>query len=831
MPQEFEKQLEALRQRFIGSLNERAQHLDNIWGYLRHMNWSTQGFNALQQFVHKQSEAGASYGLPELRDAAQQLEAFLAELQELERSFGGQEYAQLEEHVKHLARAMTATAQGITTKDSLPAPIEKQAYPEAEGKLVFLIDPDRTLAALCSAYLRRVGFAVEYFETPQQCVQRLYEELPSIVLMDPNFEREGLQALSNLHQLKTLLPPTSPVVLMSGRTDVNAKLRALRAGSSDYLSKPLDMNLLIERLVQIIGQHNHTHRVMVVDDDPDMASLESEILRYAGMDVICVQQPLQSLQQAAQFKPDLVVLDMHMPDINGMELAVLLRQDPQFLLLPIVFVTADTDTNLHDNIKALGVNAIITKPFEATDLINTCEQALNQTSALKSRVARVTRHTQLPQKINRSYFFSVLEDEIQSGSQGQHTSALYYISVSNLDELSQQLGMVELITLHDQFCRQLDDCIGSDEQWIDLSNMVTCVLAGKRSTEFHQQRAEQLKRHLAAHRYLAGGEPIQLAVGIGIAPLRASLGTANQALIEAEQDFEAKVPGKTPSAATSQSKDLTSAAPADEIINIPVLTKVEPDFSQIVFSRDLSLAFQPIISLEDSRIEHFSVLLRLKGEGGEAIAAKQFLSRISKPSQRIELDRWVLQQAVSAIANNSATREQATLFIHLAEDTLQQSTFFSFAANVLRSSRLRGSERLVFMLEENWVINHLHQTREITKALHNIQCGICLTRAGENPGILEVIDQLALDYLRLSPNLTSSGTNPELLKNLVSAANAKAVKVIATQIENSRNLSSLWMQGVRLFEGFFIQPPDQGFHLQNDIIFAKEFVQGNGFSN
>nr|WP_324258208.1 response regulator [Cellvibrio fontiphilus] len=837
MPQEFERQLEALRQRFIGSLNERAHHLDNIWGYLRHMNWSTQGFNALQQFVHKQSEAGSSYGLPELRDAARQLEVFLAELQELGRSFGGQEYAQLEEHVKHLARVMTATAQGSTAKDRLPAPIEKQAFPEAEGKLVFLIDPDRTLAALCSTYLRRVGFTVEYFETLQQCVQRLYVELPSIVLMDPNFEREGLQALSNLHQLKTLLPPTSPVVLMSGRTDVNAKLRALRAGSSDYLSKPLDMNLLIERLVQIIGQHTHTHKVMVVDDDPDMASLESEILRYAGMDVICVQHPLQSLQQAAQFKPDLVVLDMHMPDINGMELAVLLRQDPQFLLLPIVFVTADTDTSLHDNIKALGVNAIITKPFETTDLINTCEQALNQTSALKSRVARITRHTQLPQKINRSYFFSVLEEEIHSGTQSQNTSALYYISVDNLTDLSQQLGMVELITLHDQFCRQLDDSIGSDEQWIDLSNMVTCVLAGKRSAEFHRQRSEQLRRHLGAHTYKVNGSQVKLDVGIGIALLTANLGTANQALISAEQDFEAKLPAKIAAQvpdATEKTK--TTEVPNrqilnDGIINIPVLTKVEPDFSQIVFSRDLSLAFQPIISLEDSRIEHFSVLLRLKAEDGEAIAAKQFLSRISKPSQRIELDRWVLQQAVSAIANNSATREQATLFIHLAEDTLQQSTFFSFAANVLRSSRLRGSERLVFMLEENWVINHLHQTREITTALHNIQCGICLTRAGENPGIMEIINQLSLDYLRLSPNLTNSGSNPELLKNLVSAANANAVKVIATQIENSRNLSSLWLQGVRLFEGFFIQPPDQGFHLQNDIIFAKEFVQGNGFSN
>jgi DNA-binding response OmpR family regulator/EAL domain-containing protein (putative c-di-GMP-specific phosphodiesterase class I) len=821
MTQEFRKQLEALRQRFITSLPERARHLENIWGYLRHLNWSAQGFAALQQFVQKQNEAGASYGLPELRASASQLENFLNELQELGRSFGGQEYTQLEEHVKRLSQVMMATTQGITTKDNLPAPIEKQAYPDAEGKVLFLIDPDRTLAAMCSAYLRRVGFSVEYFETVQKCMQRLYEESPDAILMDPDFERAGLQALGSLHQIKALVPPTTPIVLLSGRTDVNAKLRALRAGSSDYLIKPLDMGLLIERLLQIITQHNRTYKVMVVDDDPDMAALESEILRYAGMEVISVKQPLHSLQQAAQFNPDLVILDMHMPDINGMELAVLLRQDPRFLLLPIVFVTADTDTKLHNTIKALGVNAVLTKPFEATELIGICEQALNQTSVLKSRVARVTRHTQLPQKVNRSYFFSVLEDEINSGAQGQHTSALYYISVDNLSELSQQLGMVELIKLHDQFCRHLDDAIGSDEQWIDLSNMVTCVLAGKRSAEFHRQRCEQLRRHLAARTYLAHEQAISLTVNTGIALLTANLGTANQALLCAEQAFEASLAPKPNHAPTADTVD---------IVTIPVLTKVEPDFSQIVFSRDLSLAFQPIISLEDARIEHFSVLLRLQGEDGEPIAAKQFLSRINKPSQRIELDRWVLQQAVSAIANNSATREQATLFIHLAEDTLQQSTFFSFAANVLRSSRLRGSERLVFMLEENWVLNHLHQTREIARALHDIQCGICLTRAGENPGIVEIIDQLPLDYLRLCPKLSNTGTNPALLESLVSTATQRGVKVIATQIENSRNLSSLWLQGVRLFEGFFIQPPDEGFHLQNDIIFAKEFVQGNGFS-
>jgi len=819
MTQEFRTQLEQLRLQFTASLPERARRLEEIWSHLRHLNWSEQGISTLQQFAHKMVESSSGFGFPELRHAAQQLENFITELNELGRSFGGQEYAQLEDHIQQLSKIMAATASGDARQDPLIPNIPLPTYPEAQGKLLFLIDPDRVLAALCSAYLRKAGFIVEYFDNPQSCMQRLYLDSPAAILMDPDFERSGLKALGNVHQIKALLTQDTPVILMSGRTDVNAKLRALRAGSSDYLIKPLDFTFLVEKLVNIISQHTKIHRVMVVDDDLAMTNLQAEILRHAGMDVLCVNQPLHSLQRAAKFKPDLVILDMHMPDINGMELAVLLRQDPEFLLLPIIFVTADTDSTLHKNIKALGVNALLTKPFEVPDLISVCEQALADTAALKNRVARVTRHTQQPQQINRSYFFTALEDELQNNHLGNQSSALYYFSIDNFTDVTLQLGQVEMIELHDQFCRRLSDTVGSDEQWMDLSPMVACVLAGKRSAEFHQQRGEQFIKHLSAQAYNIKGKSLELNIKLGIAPLNQKLGTANNALLRAEQAFEANITGAT------------SIVAAPTLIT-PVISNKSPlDFSQIVFSRDLTLAFQPIISLEDAQIEHFSVLTRLRGEDGEPIPASQFLGRINQPGKRLELDRWVLQQAVSAIAGNSATREQATLFIHLAEETLQQSSFFSFAANVLRSSRLRGEERLVFMLEENWILDHFHQAREITKALRDIRCGICVTRAGENEQILTMLDDLALNYMRLSPRLTSDDSNPKLLQRLINAATNRKINVIATHIENSHNLSNLWMQGVRLFEGFFIQPPDTGFHLQNDIIFAKEFVQGNGFNS
>lgn len=814
MQQEFRNHLAQVRQQFAASLPERARRLDEIWSHLRHLNWSAQGITTLQQFAHKLTEAGTSFGFPELHQAAQQLDNFITELNDLGRSFGGQEYTQLEDHISNLSQTMARTAKGTAQLNPLAPSPNPLSYPEAQGKTLFLIDPDRILAALCGAYLRSAGFIVEYFDNPHSCMQQLYLDTPAAILMDPDFERSGLQALGNLHQIKALLPPNTPIILMSGRTDVNAKLRALRAGSSDYLVKPLDFHYLVEKLVRAISQNTKPQRVMIVDDDPAMTSLESELLRHSGMEVLCVNQPLHGLQHAAKFKPDLVILDMHMPDMNGMELAILLRQDPDLLLLPIIFVTSDTDADLHKSIKALGVSALLTKPFEPEALISVCKQALADTANLKNRIARVTRHTHQPQQVNRSYFFSALEEELQSNSQSGHCSALYYFSAAKLEELNQQLGPVELITAHDQLFHRLNEVIGSDEQWIDLSPLVACVLAGKRSADLHRQRSEQIAKHLSNQPFALKGRHLNLLIKHSVTPLNSSLATANNALLQAEQAFDAAINGATPAGNTN------TVSPANL-----------PDFTQIVFSRDLALAFQPIISLEDAQIEHFSVLTRLRVDDGEPIAAGQFLSRITQPGKRLELDRWVLQQAVSAIAENSKTREQATLFIHLAEETLQQSAFFSFAANVLRSSRLRGDERLIFMLEESWIINHFHQTREIARALRDIRCGICINRAGENEQILTLLDNLEISYLRLSPKLTSDNCDPKTLERLITIATGRKINVIATQIENSHNLSSLWMQGVRLFEGFFIQPPDSGFHLQNDIIFAKEFVQGNGFNN
>ncbi|RZA02998.1 MAG: EAL domain-containing protein, partial [Moraxellaceae bacterium] len=568
-----------------------------------------------------------------------------------------------------------------------------------------------------------------------------------------------------------------------------------------------------------INSFESTHRVMVVDDDEIVAKYHAELLRHAGMEVISVSQPLQSLQRAAKFKPDLVILDMHMPEINGIELATLLRQEEEFLVLPIIFVTSDTSESLRESLESLGVNGIMHKPVQIDALVSTCERAINDTIALKNRMARVTQRAAHRQQITRSYFFGAIDNELQTQpvegqqSNDEHT-ALYYIGIDTMESLYEQFGQTGIVNLHEQLCTLLSQIIASEEQWTDISNLVVCVLTGHRTHEQHQQRAAQIITQLRSHDYEFSGAKLTLDVSIGITYLDNEHGSANSALLHAEKAYDA-------ARTQGGNRELEYEIEETEIVG----GGLDIDFKQGLPAENLSISYQPMISLEEQQIEHYEALVRWKTEAEELIPAAKFLHYIEHSSMRIELDRWVLQTAISAIVNNSNTRETASLFIHLAEETLQQNSFFSFAANVFRSSRLRGDRRLIFMLSEPWVNTQTAQAEIIIKALRDINCGICLTQTGSTSASEHIMNTYQFEYVKLAPRLTTNleanGETIIELKKITKIAKAAGSKIIATQVEDSKNLSTLWLQGVRLFQGFFIQSPEQEFSTHNDMEFYE----------
>lgn len=118
-------------------------------------------------------------------------------------------------------------------------------------------------------------------------------------------------------------------------------------------------------------------KIMVVDDDEDFTNLYKTALKAVGIDVTAVNQSSFAIEMAYLVKPDIFVIDLMMPDIDGFQLCRMIRDDPVIKSTPIIIVTALTDEESKKVALDAGANDYLSKPFHIDDLKSRIHTLLN----------------------------------------------------------------------------------------------------------------------------------------------------------------------------------------------------------------------------------------------------------------------------------------------------------------------------------------------------------------------------------------------------------------------------------------------------------------------
>jgi len=113
-------------------------------------------------------------------------------------------------------------------------------------------------------------------------------------------------------------------------------------------------------------QHRY---ILVVDDSEDMRDLLQRLLERAGYRVVVAEDGQASLTQAKLHHPDLVLMDLSLPDMDGWEAAAHLRKMPEFRTMPILAVTAHVSAREEARARAAGCTAHLGKPFDTRVLL------------------------------------------------------------------------------------------------------------------------------------------------------------------------------------------------------------------------------------------------------------------------------------------------------------------------------------------------------------------------------------------------------------------------------------------------------------------------------
>lgn len=118
-------------------------------------------------------------------------------------------------------------------------------------------------------------------------------------------------------------------------------------------------------------------RIMVVDDEPDLIELVKAVLENGGFEVIGVGSGRECLEKLKDFKPDLILMDVMMPEMTGIETTKKIKSNPKTKNIKLAFLTvARMSVSGKKEMKELGAVEYITKPFDNEDLINRIKRVL-----------------------------------------------------------------------------------------------------------------------------------------------------------------------------------------------------------------------------------------------------------------------------------------------------------------------------------------------------------------------------------------------------------------------------------------------------------------------
>ncbi|MFC6855731.1 diguanylate cyclase [Marivibrio halodurans] len=232
------------------------------------------------------------------------------------------------------------------------------------------------------------------------CVGR---DSPSHVIVRLRGGKEDGAVLDAVRDLAAASGPA--VTVIADDASMRARIEAVRAGVEAYLTPPLDALGLVERLESLKrGVRADPYRVMIVDDDVTMAKYYDAVLRAAGMQVMVLNDPMKVIRYLADFRPELILMDHYMPEIQGRELAAVIRQEAAFDSIPIVFLSAEDDATIQQRVMGIGGDDFLTKSIRADNLVSAVANRARRFRALRATMLRdsltgLLNHTAMKERL------------------------------------------------------------------------------------------------------------------------------------------------------------------------------------------------------------------------------------------------------------------------------------------------------------------------------------------------------------------------------------------------------------------------------------------------
>jgi Response regulators consisting of a CheY-like receiver domain and a winged-helix DNA-binding domain len=339
------------------------------------------------QIAHKLAGTLGTFGLLRAMQIVRQLEHW----------FGS---SKLRSHQAALMQTLiTALQQEIQATTS----IQSSQLPNRHSPLLLIVNPDVHIAAslvnaaeshgLRTAIAPTITAATAWL-TPENSPDPSGQVPTAILLQLPRLSAPSrtrrkhsstkMTEVFNLLEQFAQQYPNLPILVSGDPGELRDRLEVIRRGGKLFLDSSVLPEQAIASIVELVGGTKTPVRLMIVDDDQVWLQTLPTLLKPWGFEVTTLDDPHQFWQVLQAVTPDVLVLDIKMPQINGFELCQVLRSDPRWQRLPVLFLSILTDSKSQNEAFTVGADDYLCKPILGIELANRILSRLRRVRAWAS---------------------------------------------------------------------------------------------------------------------------------------------------------------------------------------------------------------------------------------------------------------------------------------------------------------------------------------------------------------------------------------------------------------------------------------------------------------
>jgi len=399
--QELERQaVAAMSERFREGLPGRMAVLSDLVVLGREQPNNVAFVKEAQRLAHNLKGTSGTCGMSDLAGAALRLEKFLA----LAHQDGtvkpgtwdkaGELFDSLhlcaEAVVHNTAPAVrpSNTALATDTSSATPISVTQSCDESAMAKVLFIGSGDNGDEHEHQRSLASGNFPIKIIaSSAAEAVEKASHTALDAVLIDINFHDDESATADLAREIRgTTGNESLPLGFITQSAHLPDRITAAHTGASLFLNSPLEPDALKDGIEYLLAvRQGGRPRVLIVDDDPDFATLIIETLGHEGMLVRYVSDPTVVMQAMEAFVPDLVLLDVMMPTVSGFEVCRLLRAAPRWQDTPILFLTGETELDARLAAFDAGGDDYLPKPVATVELLTRVKVRLDRARLLRER--------------------------------------------------------------------------------------------------------------------------------------------------------------------------------------------------------------------------------------------------------------------------------------------------------------------------------------------------------------------------------------------------------------------------------------------------------------